>query len=31
MSPERSDLVLSTDVPDGEGDVFVLYGFDVEA
>ena len=31
MSPERSDFVLSADVPDGEGNVFVLNSFDVEA
>ena len=30
VSPERSDLVLSTDIPDGEGNVFVFDGFDVE-
>ena len=30
MSPERSDFVLSADVPDGEGNVFVFDGFDVE-
>ena len=30
VSPERSDLVLSADVPDGEGNVFVFDGFDVE-
>ena len=31
MPPEGSDLVLSSDVPDGEGDVLVLDGLDVEA
>lgn len=31
MSPERSDLVLSTDVPHGERDVLVLDRLDVEA
>jgi hypothetical protein len=31
MPPQRSDLVLSTDVPDGELDVLVLDGLDVEA
>ena len=30
VSPEGSDLVLSADVPDGEGNVFVFDGFDVE-
>ena len=30
MPPERTDLVLSSDVPDGEGDVLVLYRLDVE-
>ena len=30
MSPERSDLVLSTDIPHGEGDVLVLHSLDVE-
>jgi len=31
VPPEWSDLVLTADVPDGEGNVFVLDGFDVEA
>jgi len=31
VPPEGSDLVLATDVPDGEGNVFVLDGFNVEA
>ena len=31
VSPEGTDLVLASDVPDGEGDVLVLDGFDVEA
>jgi len=31
MPPERSDLVLAADIPDGEGNVFVFDGFDVEA
>lgn len=31
MSPERSDLVLSTDIPHGELDVLVLDGLDVES
>ena len=30
MPPERTDLVLSSDVPDGEGDVLVLYRLNVE-
>lgn len=30
MSPERSDLVLATDVPNRETDVLVLNGLDVE-
>lgn len=30
MSPQRSDLVLSTDIPHGELDVLVLDGLDVE-
>jgi len=29
--PKRADTVLSTDIPHGEGDVFVLNRFDVEA
>jgi len=31
MSPKRSDLVLTTDIPDGELDVLVVNSFDVEA
>ena len=31
MSPERSDLVLSSDIPHGELDVLVLDRLDVEA
>lgn len=31
MPPERSDLVLATDIPHGELDVLVLDGFNVEA
>jgi hypothetical protein len=31
MSPERSDLVLPTNVPDSEGNVLVLDAFHVEA
>ena len=31
MSPQRSDLVLSADIPDGELNVLVLDGFDVES
>lgn len=31
VSPQRSDLVLTTDIPDGELDVLVLDGLDVEA
>ena len=30
MSPEGTDLVLTTDIPDGELDVLVLDGLDVE-
>lgn len=30
MPPERTDLVLSSDVPNGEGDVLVLDSLDVE-
>lgn len=30
MSPQRADLVLSTDIPYGEGDVLVLDGLDVK-
>jgi hypothetical protein len=30
MSPERTDLVLTTDVPDGELDVLVLDSLDIE-
>lgn len=30
VSPQRSDLVLSTDIPHGERDVLVFNGFDVE-
>ena len=31
MPPERTDLVLATDVPHGEGDVLVLNRLDVES
>ena len=31
VSPEKSDLVLTTDIPHVEGDVLVLDGLDVEA
>jgi len=31
VPPQRSDLVLTTDIPHGELDVLVLYGLDVEA
>merc|ERR1719515_88698 len=31
VAPERTNLVLATDVPDGEADVLVLNGLDVEA
>ena len=31
MAPEGTDLVLASDIPDGEGDVLVLDGLDVEA
>ena len=31
MAPQRPDLVLTADVPDGEADVLVLDGLDVEA
>ena len=31
MSPQRSDLVLTTDIPHGELDVLVLDGLNVEA
>merc|ERR1719379_2614195 len=31
VAPERADLVLAADVPDGEADVLVLNGLDVEA
>jgi hypothetical protein len=31
MPPERSDLVLSTHIPHGELNVFVLNGLDIEA
>ncbi|KAH3671905.1 hypothetical protein OGAPHI_000091 [Ogataea philodendri] len=30
VSPQWSNFVLSTNVPDGEGDVLVLHGFNVE-
>jgi hypothetical protein len=30
MSPQRTNLVLSTDIPHGEGDILVLDGLDVE-
>ena len=30
MPPEGTDLVLASDVPDGEGDVLVLDGLHVE-
>ena len=31
VAPEGADLVLASDIPDGEGDVLVLDGLDVEA
>lgn len=31
VAPQGTDLVLSTDIPDGEGDVLVLDSLDVEA
>lgn len=31
MPPERADLVLSSDIPNGERDVLVFDGLDVEA
>ena len=31
MTPEGSNLVLATDVPDGEAEVFIVYGLNVEA
>lgn len=31
VPPERTDLVLTTDIPHGKGDVLVLDGLDVEA
>lgn len=31
VAPERADLVLTTDVPDGEGDVLVFDRLDVES
>ena len=31
VTPERSNLVLTTDIPNGEGNVLVLDGFHVEA
>jgi hypothetical protein len=31
VSPERSDLVLSTHIPDVEFDILVCHGFDVES
>ena len=30
VSPEGTDLVLTTDIPYGEGDVLVFDGFDIE-
>ena len=30
MSPERSDLVLTAHIPDGEADVLVLNGLHIE-
>ena len=30
MPPERTNLILATDVPDGERDVLVFDGLDVE-
>lgn len=30
MTPQWPDLVLTTDIPDGEGDVLVLHRLDVE-
>lgn len=31
MAPQGTDLVLSTDIPDGEGNVLVLNSLDVES
>merc|ERR1719354_453547 len=31
VSPQRTDFVLTADIPDGEGDVFVFHGFNIEA
>jgi hypothetical protein len=31
MSPQRPNLVLTTDIPDSELDVLVLYGLNIEA
>jgi hypothetical protein len=31
VPPQRTDLVLTTDIPHGELNVLVLYGLDVEA
>lgn len=31
MPPEGSDLILSSNIPNGEGNVLVLDGFDVES
>ena len=31
VTPQRSNLVLATDIPDREGNVFILDSFDVEA
>ena len=30
VAPQRTDLVLATDIPHGERDVFVFHGLDVE-
>lgn len=31
MPPERADLVLPSDIPNGERDVLIFYGLDIEA
>jgi hypothetical protein len=31
VAPQWTDLVLTSDIPHGKADVFVLYGLDVEA
>ena len=31
MSPEGTDFILTTDIPDSKANVLVLHGFDIES